>query len=207
MRIIALEVGPFFSNCYVVGQDHSNEGIVIDAGAEPGEIMVAIKKMRLMVRYIIATHGHMDHVGAVSELKKATGALFAIHESDAVYLSRRGFLFGGIGGAVQPDILLHGGETISAGSLSFRVLHTPGHSPGGICLVGEGVVFTGDTLFRGSIGRYDFPGASGRQLLDSIRTELLSLPDDTVVYPGHGPMTTIGEERKNNPFLADDQWV
>jgi len=207
MRIVALEVGPFFSNCYIVGPDTGSEGLIIDAGAEPNDIMVAVKKLRLTVKHIIATHGHMDHVGAIGELKKTTGAQFAIHEADAAFLSRRGFLFGGIGSSVQPDLLLHGGETISAGSLSFKVLHTPGHSPGGICLVGDGVVFSGDTLFRSGIGRYDFPGASGRQLMDSIRTKLLSLPDDTVVYPGHGPQTTIGEERKSNPFLASDDWV
>jgi hydroxyacylglutathione hydrolase len=206
MRIIALEVGPFFSNCYVVGADTGDDGMVIDAGAEPNDIMVAIRKMRLNVKYIIATHGHMDHIGAVSELKKATGAQFAIHEADAASISRRGFLFGGVGLNARPDLLLRGGEIISVGGLSFKVLHTPGHSPGGICLAGDGVVFTGDTLFRGSIGRYDFPGASGRQLLDSIRTKLLSLPDSTVVYPGHGPQTTIGEEREGNPFLTSDNW-
>lgn len=206
MRIIALEVGPFFSNCYIVGSDTSNEGMIIDAGAEPNDIMVAVKKLRLTVKHILATHGHMDHVGAIGELKKVTGAQFAIHEADAAFLSRRGFLFGGIGSSVQPDLLLHGGETISAGNLSFKVLHTPGHSPGGICLLGDGVVFSGDTLFRNGIGRYDFPGASGRQLLDSIRTKLLSLPDNTVVYPGHGPQTTIGEERESNPFLSSDSW-
>lgn len=207
MRIMTLEVGPFFSNCYIVGPDSGSEGLVIDAGAEPGEIMVAIRKMRLTIKYIVATHGHMDHVGAVSEVKKATGSAFAIHEADAGFLSRRGFLFGGIGAGIQPDLLLHGGELIRAGGLVFKVVHTPGHSPGGICLVGDGVIFSGDTLFRNSIGRYDFPGASGHQLLDSIRNKLLSLPDETVVYPGHGPQTTVGEERKNNPFLATDDWV
>jgi glyoxylase-like metal-dependent hydrolase (beta-lactamase superfamily II) len=203
MRIIALEVGPFFSNCYIVGPDNGNKGFVIDAGAEPSDIMVAVKKLRLTIKYIVATHGHMDHVGAVAELKKATNAAFTIHEDDASALSRRGFLFGGIGGNIQPDVLLHGDETIEAGGLILKVIHTPGHSPGGICLLGDGVLFSGDTLFRRGIGRYDFPGASGQQLIDSIRKRLFTLPDATVVYPGHGPQTTIGEEKLGNPFLEE----
>ena len=204
MRLIALELGPFFSNCYVVGAETDGEGLVIDAGAEPQDIMVAVKRLRLKIKYVVATHGHMDHVGAVREVKQATGAQFVIHQADVPFLSRR--TFGGSGAAaMQPDVTLQGGEVLTAGNLSLTVVHTPGHSPGGICLVGNGVVFSGDTLFKQGIGRYDFPGSSGRQLLDSIQNKLLVLPDETAVYPGHGPDTTIGEERRHNPFLLGDE--
>jgi glyoxylase-like metal-dependent hydrolase (beta-lactamase superfamily II) len=146
----------------------------------------------------------MDHVGALNEVKKAIpGATFAIHQEDAPFLTRRGLMGAFLGTPGPPaDMMLHGGETLKAGDLSFKVIHTPGHSPGGICLYGMDTLFSGDTLFRMGIGRYDFPGCSGQALLASIKEKLFLLPDDTVVYPGHGPQTTIGDEKRGNPFLT-----
>jgi len=205
MKLKGLEVGPFASNCYVIGSE-AGEGIIIDAGAEAHSILKAIENLKLNIKLIVATHGHTDHVEAVNEVKKATGAKFAIHRDDAQALSHSGSFLShlwatSISSPPQPEILLQDGDTVEVNGLSFTVLHTPGHSPGGICLLGHGVVFTGDTLFCQGIGRFDFPGASGHQLLNSIHTKLMVLPDSTVVYPGHGPQTTIGDERRWNPFL------
>jgi len=200
-----LELGPFASNCYIVGADSGNEGIVIDPGAEADRILSAADDLGLNIKIIALTHGHMDHVGALAEVKKATGAEIAIHADDARSLQARnpfGSIFGGPSQAMPaPDRLLKGGDTIAVGDLHLLVLHTPGHTPGGICLLGEGVVFSGDTLFNLGIGRTDMPGGSYNQLMDSIHTKLLVLPDDTIVYPGHGPETTIAQERQWNPWL------
>lgn len=206
MKLKALELGPFLSNCYILGCETTGEGLIIDAGAEAGQILKAVEELELEIKLIVATHGHIDHVGAVKEVKEATGAQFAIHKDDVETLSQGGSFLSMLFRVSappppQPDILLQGGDSIKVGELSFLVLHTPGHSPGGICLLGHGVVFTGDTLFCQSIGRFDLPGASGFQLLNSIHTKLMVLPDHTVVYPGHGPQTTIGDERRWNPFL------
>lgn len=206
-----MELGPFASNCYLVGSERTREGMIIDPGAEPKAILREVEKERLQIKLIVITHAHMDHTMALQPVKEATGAPYAVHAEDA------GFLFSGFGrqlaslvgmGAsaqepLPPDQLLRGGETITIGDLSFQVLHTPGHSPGGICLYGDGVVFTGDTLFNFGIGRTDFPGCSMEQLLESIITRLLVLPDQTVVLPGHGPRSTIGVERQWNPFLRE----
>ena len=205
MKLKVLEVGPFASNCYIVGSE-SGEGVVIDPGADAGRILKAIGELKLDIKLIVATHGHVDHIGAVKEIKKATGAPFAIHRDDVETLSQGGgllsFFFAiSTSSPPEPEILLQEGDNVEVSGLSFGVLYTPGHSPGGICLLGHEVVFSGDTLFCQSIGRFDFPGASGSQLLDSIHTKLMVLPDSTVVYPGHGPQTTIGDERRWNPFL------
>jgi glyoxylase-like metal-dependent hydrolase (beta-lactamase superfamily II) len=201
-----LELEPFASNCYIVADESKKEGIIIDPGAGADEILKRVKDLGLKIKLILLTHNHPDHIGALGEVKKATGAEVAIHTDDAGVLGAR-HRFGGSGFGFPfqvsspPDRLLKDGESIDIGDLHFLVLHTPGHTPGGICLLGEGVVFTGDTLFNSGIGRYDMPGGNGHQLMDSIHTKLMILPDDTVVYPGHGPQTTIGTERRFNPFL------
>jgi len=198
-----LIVGPFASNCYIVGSESDNEGMIIDPGASAKQILSTVKELGLNIRLIVLTHGHMDHIGAVKGVKEATGAEVAIHTDDARFLRRLSlstiynFSF-----PSTPDRLLGDGDSIDVGDLHFTVLHTPGHSPGGICLLGHGVLFSGDTLFNHGIGRTDFPGASHNQLMNSIYTKLMTLPDDTVVYPGHGPDTTIGTERRENPFLS-----
>ncbi|MFC2034654.1 MBL fold metallo-hydrolase [Chloroflexota bacterium] len=207
MIIETLEVGPFSSNCYVVGAESNKEGIIIDPGAEADTILRTAKDLGLKIKLIVLTHSHIDHIGALKEAKEVTGAEVAIHTDDAEALQASSPLGAMFGLSLQvpppPDRLLQGGDIIDIGDLQLLILHTPGHSPGGICLLGEGVVFSGDTLFNFGIGRFDLPGSSGRQLMDSIYTKLMVLPDSTIVYPGHGPESTIGTERQGNPFLRD----
>ena len=208
MIIRGFEIGPFGTNCYIVGSESTGEGMIIDPAADPDFIMKQVKKLELDIKIIVATHSHPDHLMALGDVKKATGAAFAMHGDEpsgrrAAGASRMISLM--VGGPVEtppdPDIVLKDGDIIEVGDLKFTVLHTPGHSPGGICLYGNGVVFAGDTLFNLSVGRSDFPGCSHDVLIDSIERKLMVLPDDTTVYPGHGPKTTIGDERRHNPFL------
>ncbi len=200
MILERLELGPYASNCYIVAADKNTEGMIIDPGAQAGQVLKKVKDLGVDVKTIVITHTHPDHIGAVKAVKDATKAEVCVHADEARGLESPG----GHGMPIQsvaPDRLLKGGDSIKVGTLSFLVLHTPGHSPGGICLLGEVVVFTGDTLFNSSIGRSDFPGGNYHQLLQSIHTKLMILPDSTPVYPGHGPESTIGEERRGNPFL------
>lgn len=209
MIVKALEVGPFASNCFVVGSETTKKGIIVDPGAEPDNILKTVREQGLEIVLIVATHNHFDHLAALRPVKEATGAEFAIHEADAKFsmppeINRMlGEMVGGsYESPPEPDRLLRGGDVIGAGDLKFTVLHTPGHSTGSICLWGQGVVFSGDTLFNFGIGRTDIGGGSMAQLMDSLLTKLMALPDPTVVYPGHGPETTIGTERAGNPFLS-----
>ncbi len=205
MIVTKLVVGPLAANCYIVGAESNKEGMVVDPGAEAGVILQKVKDLGLDIKYIVLTHGHIDHIGALKEVKEATGAEVAIHADDALSLSGQSFVAEQFGLAFQdpppPDRLLKDGDSLDIGDPRFSVLHTPGHTPGGICLLGEGVVFTGDTLFNYGIGRYDLPGGDSNQLMNGIHTKLMVLPDDTIVCPGHGPDTTIGAERQGNPFL------
>ncbi len=205
MIIDGLVVGPLASNCYIVGSGSNKEGMIIDPGAEAVVILKKVDDLGLDIKYIVLTHGHIDHVAALKEVKEATGAKVAIHADDASSLQGQAFFAEQFGLSYQvppsPDRLLKDGDSIDIGDLHFLVLHTPGHSPGGICLLGQGVVFSGDTLFNYGIGRYDLPGGDYNQLMKSIDTKLMVLPDETTVYPGHGPGTTIGAERLANPFL------
>jgi hydroxyacylglutathione hydrolase len=202
----ALVLGPFGSNCYIVGSESTKAGMIIDPGGEPEVILKNVEDLGLDIKIIVLTHGHIDHVGALKAIKEATGAEVAIHTDDAQSLQNPslGARFGlSYPLPPPPERLLSDGDSIEVGDLHFSVIHMPGHTPGGISLLGEGVVFTGDTLFNYGIGRYDLPGSSGSQLMNSIHTKLMVLPDDTIVYPGHGPETTIGNERRGNPFLLD----
>ncbi len=204
MILERLEVGPFVSNCYIVGAESTREGMVIDPGAEPEAILKAVKDAKLDIKTIVLTHGHIDHISALAEVKKATGAAVAIHASDAPLLGKQpsNLSFGFSHQVVTPNRLLKGGDSIDVGDMRFLVIHTPGHSRGSICLMWQGLVFSGDTLFNFGIGRYDLPGGDYEQLMNSLHTKLMVLPDTTVVYPGHGPDTTIGRERRGNPFLS-----
>lgn len=208
MIIRGFEIGPFWTDCYIVGCEDTGQGMIIDPAADADFIMKQVKNLNLDIKIIVATHSHPDHLMALGDVMKATGAKFAMHGDEpsgerAEGASRMISLM--VGGPVEappdPDIVLKDGDIIEVGDLKFTVLHTPGHSPGGICLYGNGVAFVGDTLFSLSVGRSDFPGCSHEVLIDSIRRKLMTLPDDTTVYPGHGPKTTIGDERRHNPFL------
>jgi glyoxylase-like metal-dependent hydrolase (beta-lactamase superfamily II) len=192
-------------NCFIIADDKTKEAVVIDPGDDAEDILRIVREKDLKVRYIVNTHGHFDHVGANKALKEATGAAIVIHEADAAILAsapRQSAAFG-MNPVSSPaaDRYVKHGDVISAGEVSLKVLHTPGHTPGGISLLEEGMVFTGDALFAGSIGRTDFPGGDLMTLLGAIKTNLMSLPDETKVFSGHGPASTIGEEREENPFL------
>ena len=203
MIIRKLVVGPIASNCYIVGSESTKEGMIIDPGADADEILRNVEKLGLTIKLIVLTHRHPDHVGAAAQVKKALGVDVATHAECAQYLPQSpSYMYEPpYEGAPKPERILNGGDSIDIGELHFTVLHTPGHTPCGISLLGEGVVFTGDTLFNYGIGRYDLIDGDYHQLMDSIHTKLMVLPDDTVIYPGHGPDSTIGTERRANPFL------
>jgi len=204
MIIRSMPVGPLQANCFIVGCDATRQAAVIDPGGDVDKILLALAKDKLTLKAIINTHGHFDHVSANKALKKASGADLMIHPLDAPMLAQlaRGAAMWGMRSedSPEPDRLLEDGDTVTVGQIQFKVLHTPGHTPGGISLHADQAVFVGDTLFAGSIGRTDFPGGDFDTLIRSIHTKLFTLPDDTAVYTGHMEATTIGKEKKYNPF-------
>ena len=208
MLVRKLVVGDLQTNCYVLGDEKSKEGAVIDPGGDPEKIEKVIEKEKLNIKYIILTHGHADHIAALTELKKKTNALILIHPADSDMLVDPTYNLSIFTGqdlvCPKADKFLDDGDKVEVGGFELEVLHAPGHSPGGISLFTDKMIFTGDALFCGGIGRTDFPGASHTQLLKSIKDKILSKPDDTVVYSGHGPETTIGEEKQNNPWIREE---
>lgn len=198
-------MGAMGANCYVVACDETKEGVLVDPGAEGMRIYRWVTEMGIEITRILLTHGHLDHIGAVDELRERFNCPVLIHAGDAEMLtSARKNLSAYFGPGLSfraADDLLADGQVLNVGKKTIKVLHTPGHSPGSVCLLTEQGVLSGDTLFAGSIGRTDFPGGSLEELLRGVETKLLTLPDDTPVYPGHGEATTIGQERANNPFL------
>lgn len=249
MIIKAMPLGPFQANCYILGCEETGQALVVDPGEDPGQIVAELARLELSPVAYFHTHGHIDHVGATARLKEKLGGEILIHEADHFLYEAAPEQAEGFGITLPPmapvDRFIAGGDTVSWGRIQAAVRETPGHSPGGVCLVIDGayleqagpgggetgpaagdpagdeggaaragrepergngqappyVVLTGDTLFAGSIGRTDLPGGSHEQLLRSIRDQLLTLPDASVVASGHGPLTTIGEERRHNPFL------
>jgi hydroxyacylglutathione hydrolase len=185
-----LVVGPYQANCYILGCKNTKEGVVIDPGDEVLRIVKEISENALKIVYILITHGHIDHVGGATELQQITKAPLLIHNLDAPGLPSR------------PDGYLYDGQKLDFGTHSLSVIHTPGHSPGGVSFHSPGAVFTGDTLFAGSIGRTDFSGGDYNKLIDAVVTKIFPLGDDVRVYPGHGPATTVGRERLTNPFFS-----
>ena len=210
MIVKMLVVGPYMSNCYVVGSEKTKEGMIVDPGADSDIILKTVADLGLNIKLIVATHSHLDHIGALKSVMAKTQAPFAMHESESNnrmieeiskgLSSMMGLTYDK---PPTPNRLLKDGDIIELGELRFNVLHVPGHSPGGIVLEGQGIAISGDTLFQYSIGRTDFPGGSHSDLMNGIFDKLMALPDETIVYSGHGPHTTIGVERKHNPFVRE----
>lgn len=198
-------LGSLGANCYILGCEETKEAVVIDPGGEPTQVIKFLTQNGLKLKYIINTHGHFDHTTGNDDLRRATGAKVLIHEAEQELLvsspSKYPELAGNIPNPEPADRLLKDGEEIKVGNITLKVLHTPGHSKGGISLLTGDKVFVGDTLFNGSIGRTDFAGGSYDELIASVNNKLFVLPDTTKVYCGHGPITTIGHEKKTNPFF------
>ena len=204
-QVEPLIVGPLMSNCYIVWDEKKKQGVIIDPGDDADIILKSVKKLDIKIKYILATHGHFDHVGGVALLRKNLDAEFLAHEKDFFFIedgknaANRWNV--DIDQPPKPDRFIKDGDKIKFGDFELKVLHTPGHSPGGVSFLCDCMVFAGDTLFQGSIGRTDFRKGSFENLANSIRTRLYTLPDDTVVYTGHGPVTTIGDEKRYNVFV------
>ena len=207
MILQMLTVGPFQENCYIVGDEASGAGAIVDPGDEAARIAIAVEQTELEIGQILLTHTHIDHVGAVVALADEYSCPVLLHEEAEPMLQQvqnQALMMGLKFGKVPTiDGYISDEETLKVGSLELKALHTPGHAPGHIAfyIEDEGLVLAGDALFSGSVGRVDLPGGSMEVLMRSIEDKLLTLPNETQVYPGHGPETTIGEERENNPFL------
>jgi glyoxylase-like metal-dependent hydrolase (beta-lactamase superfamily II) len=204
MIIESLVLGPFMANCFVVGSETTKEAMVIDPCAEAEKVIDSAKKHGLKIATIVTTHNHVDHIGAISDVKDITGGQFISHGAwrDPELTGRFGRIMGpAFKMPPDPDRIVDDGDIIEVGDLTFKVIHTPGHSPDGISIYGHGIVFSGDTLFNLGIGRSDFADSVHEDLMDSLQNKLMALPDETIVLSGHGPQTTIGYERKYNPFL------
>jgi hydroxyacylglutathione hydrolase len=207
MILETFPVGPLRCNCTILGDELTHEAVVVDPGDNLPEILSRLQKHGLTLRQIVVTHAHIDHVGGAALLKKVTGAPVFLNKHDLELLGAMEMQAGWLGvptpEVAPPDASADDHTKIGLATLPAEVIHTPGHTPGSVCLLfpGQNLLLAGDTLFAGSIGRTDLPGGDGRQILRSLRERLLVLPDTTRVLPGHGPETTIGEERQSNPFL------
>jgi len=210
MILKRLTVGILSTNCYIVGCPQTKEAIIIDPGFDRGEeakrVLKEVDQHGLRIQYIVNTHGHPDHLSGNGIIKRATGAPILIHKEDAPLLTdtakNLSDLFGFQMVSPPADKTLQDKDVIKIGEIVLTVLHTPGHSRGSICLLGEDVVFTGDTLFAGGVGRTDLPGSSHQEILRSLKNKLMPLPDHLRVYPGHGLSSTMGREKRFNPFLS-----
>ena len=205
LQVEPLIVGPLMSNCYIIWDEKVKQGAIIDPGDDADNILKVVKELGVEIKYILATHGHFDHVGGVASLRQNLNAEFLAHEKDFFFIedgknaANRWNV--DIEQPPKPDRFIEDGEKIKVGGFELEVLHTPGHSPGGISFLNDRMVFCGDTLFQGNIGRTDFRQGSFEELANSIKTKLYTLPDDTICYTGHGPVTTIGDEKRFNAFV------
>lgn len=205
MEFKRLPLGIYQANCYILHDDKTKEAAVIDPGGDFPELKSYIESNGLSVKYIIVTHGHGDHIGALRELKDYSKAIICVHKEDHEMLGSKSKNYSEVvactGVEMSADRLLEDGDVLELGETKLKIIHTPGHSRGGICVYCEGNLFSGDTLFAGSIGRTDLTGGSFDEIIASIKSKILILPENTAVYPGHGSSTTISIEKKMNPFL------
>jgi glyoxylase-like metal-dependent hydrolase (beta-lactamase superfamily II) len=207
MKISVLSVTAFAENVYIVSDDESKDAVIVDPGGEAERILETVEQLGVHVKYILDTHGHMDHVGGVLKVREETGAQYGIHENDIETSMRQpaGYalqMIPDFESPPHPDLVLKEGDEFRVGDIVFKVIETPGHTMGSVCFLAGSVLFAGDTLFNGSVGRTDFPGSSGEALVDSIRSKLFNLDEEAVVLPGHGPQTTIKQEKEYNPFVG-----
>lgn len=205
MEFHKLSLGHLMTNCYILADEENGNATIIEAPDQANTILAFLKEKGYTLTDIILTHGHFDHMLALSELREKTGAKLSVHKNGVDFLqdSAKNLCYhsGASWTAIEPDVLLRDGDVIAIGGKEFRVIHTPGHTSDSICLYGEGILLSGDTLFQLSVGRTDFPTGDLKEEIASIQEKLMVLPDETKVYPGHGPATTIGEERRGNPYL------
>jgi hydroxyacylglutathione hydrolase len=208
MFVKQMQVGHMAVFAYIVGDPENGEGLVIDPAANVDGIIHVARENNINIKYIVNTHGHVDHMTGNAEMRTKTGAQIIVHRDDAelvMFTPLPLFKMHGAEKSPYPDIIVNDGDVITVGNISLKVIHTPGHTLGGICLYSQGYVFTGDTLFVEAVGRTDFPGGSRRMLSHSIMEKLFILPDDTIVMPGHNygrtPSSTIGHEKMYNPYL------
>jgi glyoxylase-like metal-dependent hydrolase (beta-lactamase superfamily II) len=206
MKYELVVVGALETNCYLVYCEETRACAVIDPGAEPGKIFAAVAEQGLMPVVALNTHGHVDHIGANSDIVRKYGVPLAMHPGDTGMLKVSDYmelsLLLGAKDSPPPERLLADGDTVAFGRSSLKVVHLPGHSPGSVGFLAPGLLFSGDTMFCGGVGRTDLPGGSWKELETSIRSRILTLPEETVVLPGHGPRTTVGQEKSSNPFLS-----
>lgn len=206
MKIENIVVGPLQVNCYLIYDEESRDALAVDPGSDPQRILKAIHSLGLSITHIVCTHGHFDHVGAVASIKGKTGARMFINKEDLdIYANapaQAAFWDYEVEPQPPPDGFAGEGDEFTVGKSILRVMHTPGHSPGGICLFSEGVVLTGDTVFAGSVGRTDFPGGSHDELRQSFK-RIMALPPETVIFPGHGPASSVGDEIRSNFFMQE----
>lgn len=201
MKIQRIPVGAYAANCYIVMDEDTKDAVVIDPGAEYEVIKKQIEKLAVNAKYIFLTHGHIDHTGAVAELRDFLKVPVCINKKDENLILNGGYMFGTPENCGKADIQIKDGDSFSIGNMELKCIETPGHTLGGMCFIIDNAVFAGDTLFAGSIGRTDFEGGDFETIISSIKNKLLILPEDTIVLPGHGDYTTIKNEKVYNPFL------
>jgi glyoxylase-like metal-dependent hydrolase (beta-lactamase superfamily II) len=201
VKLRKLTVGVYAANCYILSDEDTDECVVIDPGADLEDVINAIDDSKCKVKYILLTHGHADHTGASEQVRSRYNAPIGINKSDYAMMQKKEIMYGTM--SKEPDIYFKDNQIFEIGNMKLNVIFTPGHTPGGVSFFVKDLVFTGDTLFQGSVGRTDFPGGDFNAIIDSVKNRLMALPDDTKVLPGHGLKSSIGKEKIYNPFLSD----